>query len=85
MVRRGLCCGRVRGFSKQSQRDCPKRVGGAHSAALQDPPKALVVFRLAAKSTLGALLVPLFGQSRKVNSPNFRFYVFSEVQLQDPA
>jgi hypothetical protein len=42
---------------------------------------------IAAKSTLEALLVPLFGQFRKVNSTklNFRFTEFSEVGADSPS
>src|SRR5215207_2929501 len=37
------------------------------------------VLRIPAKSTIGALLVPLFGQFRKGNSANFACTGFSEV------
>src|SRR5215217_7867563 len=40
-------------------------------SSITDHPKALFAFRISAISTLLALLVHLFGQSQKVNSPKF--------------
>src|SRR3712207_275443 len=46
-----------------------------------DHPRAYFFLPIPAKFTLGALLVPLFGQFRKRNSANFAFAEFSEVRL----
>jgi hypothetical protein len=36
---------------------------------------------IGAKSTLGALLIPLFGQFQKDNSRNFLFCMFSQIYI----
>src|SRR5215213_329243 len=63
-----------RKFRELTFRDCPKRVGGACPVALQSTKTALFDPFLppsTSKSALRALFVPLFGQSRKRNSPKF--------------
>ena len=61
-------------MAKVERRDCPKSLGGARGVALRSAEKALsdpIGLLIAAESALGVLLGPLFGQSRKVNSPKF--------------
>src|SRR5215217_4819030 len=58
-----------------SWRDCPKSPRGACSVALRAAQKPVSIYferHIRTKSAVGALLAPLFGQSRKRNSPKFR-------------
>src|SRR5215203_442086 len=71
-------------FSDSFSRDCPKSLGRACNVALrviERVPLAHFGLRIPAKSTVGALLEPLFGQSHKVNSRklSFQYSRFSET------
>jgi hypothetical protein len=71
---------------RTSNRNCPKSLGRVCSVALRAAEKLLLahfVVRIAAKSTLGALLKPLFGQFHKVHSA--KFAVASSQPISTPA
>src|SRR5215213_4707370 len=58
--------GRRRLIHPSAWRDCPKSLRGTFNIALRATKEGVLVhfaLRIPAKSTLGALLVPLFGQS----------------------
>jgi hypothetical protein len=59
-----------------SGRNCPKSLGGVYGAAVRNAEKALFgsfALLIAAKSMLGALFEPLFGQFRKAEKANFMY------------
>src|SRR5215213_10722060 len=66
--------GRRRLIHPSAWRDCPKSLRRTFNIALRATKEGVLVhfaLRIPAKSTLGALLIPLFGQSQKGNSPKF--------------
>src|SRR5215216_363368 len=59
--------------------------GRSLHSSTTDHPKALFAFRISAISTLLALLVHLFGQSRKGISPKFALRGFPDVGGKQPS